>query len=477
MSALTTHPLEALLQQRWAVRLSDSAAQTTPQVQTTEPGGDVRCALGQGERRWLRSGDWRVYARTGSASGDGERLATFTCADGSQVHATVDEAGSVNVPFSFADAYDAYVSEDWRDASENRRLSPTALNAFYKAKALIPRRVQLAARRRLIRLQGVPEFPAWPSDPSVSRLLAFFAGCTLRAAGLQEGAFRWFWPETNRAAVILTHDVESEDGIRRVLALADLEEEHGFRSSFNFGAWYDIDPGILSDLTARGFEVGMHGLTHDRQLFASRAAFEERLPALTRLAASLGAVGFRSPATHRVFSWLAELPVEYDCTLPNSDPYEPQPGGCCSIWPFMIGPVVELPYTLPQDHTLLTLLGRRTPSLWLEQAVALAGQYGLIQCVSHPDAGYLGDADKRAIYSDFLAGLAEQSDLWRALPREVAAWWRWRASAPDSADAGFSTGFARLSDGVDVEFSPPGDANGRTTRTGSSPDGTTGIRD
>ena len=71
----------------------------------------------------------------------------------------------------------------------------------------------------------------------------------------------------------------------------------------------------------------MHGLTHDRRLFSSRAAFEERLAPLAELAGRLGAVGFRSPATHRVFDWLAELPVEYDSTIPNSDPYEPSPEG------------------------------------------------------------------------------------------------------------------------------------------------------
>ena len=74
------------------------------------------------------------------------------------------------------------------------------------------------------------------------------------------------------------------------------------------------------------------------------------------MAERLGVEGFRSPATHRVNAWLADLPVSYDCTVPMSDPYEPQPGGCCSPWPFFIGSVVELPYTIPQDHTTFTLL-------------------------------------------------------------------------------------------------------------------------
>jgi hypothetical protein len=199
----------------------------------------------------------------------------------------------------------------------------------------------------------------------------------------------------------------------------------------------------------------MHGLVHDRTLFSSREAFDASLPALGDLAKRLGAVGFRSPATHRVFDWLAELPVEYDCTIPNSDPYEPQPGGCCSVWPFFVGPVVELPYTLPQDHTLLTLLRRRSPDVWLEQAARIEAEYGLVQCVTHPDRGYLAEPEKRSIYAAFLEGLAEREGLWRALPREIAAWWRRRAGG-DDRDGESRTGTVSLrGEAAFADFEPP----------------------
>jgi peptidoglycan/xylan/chitin deacetylase (PgdA/CDA1 family) len=448
------HPLDELLRPAWPTRLEDA------------PGGSndgasrIVCVPGDGPPSWLRSRAWRLYVRSSEvpARAAGDAIATFVREDGSETCAVLEESsGNVVVPFSLRDAYASYVSEGWRGGEPSRGLSERTLATFYRAKALIPRRLQLAARRRLIRRQGVPTFPVWPCDTSVSALARFYATCALRLTGMDEGQFTWFWPDGHHAAVVLTHDVEDVGGIRRVLELADLEEERGFRSSFNFGAWYEIDPGILRELNDRGFEVGMHGLTHDRALFASRESFEERLPALAALADRLGAVGFRSPATHRVFSWLAELPVDYDCTMPNSDPYEPIPGGCCTVWPFSIGPVVELPYTLPQDHTLLTLLGHRSPELWLEQAAAIEREYGLIQCVSHPDPGYLGDADKRAIYAAFLEGLAERDGLWRALPREAASWWRLRATS-DPTSSGVSLGTASLRTGENslAAFSPPG---------------------
>lgn len=168
----------------------------------------------------------------------------------------------------------------------------------------------------------------------------------------------------------------------------------------------------------------MHGLRHDRSLFSSRAAFDAQRPELATLAARLGAEGFRSPSTFRVFDSIGELPISYDVSIPHSDPFEPQPGGCCSLWPFFIGDVVELPYTLPQDYTLFTLLGHHSPSLWIEQADRIVQEHGLIQVLSHPDHGYLGEAGNRDRYREFLVALSERDEIWKPLPRELAAWWR-----------------------------------------------------
>lgn len=446
---VTGQALELLLRPLWPAGIEETPAESGA-------GSRLVCLPGRGAPRWLRARDWSVFASVDGPGPDGEPLASFALDGGGSRETVLTPAGDVVVPFSLGEAHRAYVAEQWRAGSALPHLSERSLDAFYRVKALIPRRLQLAARRRLIRRQGVPDFPAWPLDTSVSRLLRFYAGCALRAAQRSEAEFLWFWPESFRAAVVLTHDVESDEGVRLALDLAELEEQHGFRSSFNFGAWYrELDPGVLRELSSRGFEIGMHGLTHDRQLFSSRETFEARLQPLAELAERLGAVGFRSPATHRVVEWLGELPIEYDCTIPNSDPYEPQPGGCCSVWPFFLGDVVELPWTLPQDHTLLTLLGHRSADLWLAQAAAVEREHGLIQCLSHPDRGYLADADKRAVYSEFLSGLAERPGLWRALPRDVARWWRRRADATEPG-GDIRRGTARLGDTVlDVALDPP----------------------
>jgi hypothetical protein len=390
---------------------------------------DARAGDGPGWE-WLRAGDWRLPTRPRADRGAAGAIAeSFQLDSGAIVNALkLAENGSVFVPFDFDEAYGNYVTEAWREnASDLRVLSDSQLTFYYRVKRLLPSEFWLTLRRVFIRLGKPPAFPAWPLERGVERLLRFYALCQLLAADAEQASFQWFWPQRYHAALILTHDIESEEGMRLALELADLEQERGLRSSFNVvGAQYEIDHGILHDLRERGFEIGLHGLHHDRSLFSSREEFERQLPALVEAAQCLGAEGFRSPATYRVLEWLPELPFAYDCTVPHSDPYEPQPGGCCSLWPYMIGRIVELPYTLPQDHTLFTLLHKRSVEPWLDQVRSIEQRFGLIQCPSHPDRGYLGDPDKRAIYCELLDAVAERERLWKALPREVADWWRRR---------------------------------------------------
>jgi peptidoglycan/xylan/chitin deacetylase (PgdA/CDA1 family) len=399
---------------------------------------------------WLVNGDWRLFARPArELVTGGEELARFELPDGSSVSASADPARtSVFLPFDPAEAYVNYVAERWFPGSAQRRLTARQLNLFYRTKRYIPRRLQIHARRLLIRRQGLPEFPCWPLDLNLSRLLHFYAYCMVSAQGRTEASFRWFWPDTNQGALILTHDVETAEGLRLAVEIADLEQEHGLRSSFNVGGWYDVDPGVVGELVGRGFEIGLHGLHHDRSLFSSRAAFERQKPELARLAERFDARGFRSPATHRVFDWLSELPVSYDCSIPHSDPFEPQPGGCCSLWPFFNGDVVELPYTLPQDYTLFTLLGERTPDIWLRQVDAIVREHGLVQALTHPDPGYLGSLPNRQRYAEFLSVVAERDELWTPLPREAADWWRARDSA---SETGAATGLGTIRIGASVE--------------------------
>ena len=63
----------------------------------------------------------------------------------------------------------------------------------------------------------------------------------------------------------------------------NIEEKYGFRSSFNFVAGdYQVPEELLNELQTRGFEVGIHGLHHDGNIFRSRKVFEEQQHRSTR---------------------------------------------------------------------------------------------------------------------------------------------------------------------------------------------------
>jgi glycosyltransferase involved in cell wall biosynthesis len=299
-----------------------------------------------------------------------------------------------------------------------------AIHAYYALKPLLPRRTQLTIRRGYARVQARRTFPAWPAEPLlVERREAELRRRVADAPGGRVPLVN-YWPDGLRYAVVLTHDVEGPAGLANIDRVREVERRHGFVSSWNFVAeQYPIPNGLFDALRADGCEIGLHGIRHDDSLFRERATFERDLPAIRRYLADWGAVGFRSPATHRNADWMAELPVLYDSSFPDTDPFEPQPGGCCSILPFRFGNVVELPITLIQDHTLWEIL--RDPGIdrWVHKSRWIMRHHGLVNVIVHPD--YVCPA-RLELYDRFLAFVAAQPGGWHALPRDVALWWRQR---------------------------------------------------
>jgi hypothetical protein len=141
----------------------------------------------------------------------------------------------------------------------------------------------------------------------------------------------------------------------------------------------------------------------------------------------LNAVGFRSPLTMRNPEWMQALQIEYDLSFFDTDPYEPMPGGTMSIWPFILGRFVELPYTLMQDCTLTTILGETTPRLWLQKVDFIERYHGMVLVSTHPD--YLSDPVTWKVYADFLQAMRRRGGYWHALPMDIARWWRTRSDA------------------------------------------------
>lgn len=306
-----------------------------------------------------------------------------------------------------------------------------ALRAYYALKPLIPRRAQLAMRRAYARRQAARPFPSWPVEPLLVEHQHSQFRRRLRESGAERIPFVSFWPEGRRFAAVLTHDVEGPAGIALIPRVREIERRHGLRSAWYFVAEaYAIDPAVFERLRAEGCEVGLHGIHHDGKLFASRERFEAELPKIHRYLAEWDAVGFRSPATHRNADWMHELGCLYDSSFSDTAPFEPQAGGCCSIFPYLLDGLVELPMTLEMDHTLWEIMRDVDAAHWIRKADWVAANHGLVNLLVHPD--YLTDTRREACYDVFLMHLAAMEGAWHALPREVAAWWKAREGLADA---------------------------------------------
>jgi peptidoglycan/xylan/chitin deacetylase (PgdA/CDA1 family) len=317
------------------------------------------------------------------------------------------------------------------------RLSPMK-RLYYELKPYLPRRLTVQLRRLVQSRQPVSAL-GWPVEPRYAAFQWEVLRQVLVISGRPAIHYKPFWPQNRCFALILTHDIETARGQDFVRRVANLEEKLGFRSSFNFiGEKYPLDQQLISELRQRGFEIGLHGLKHDGKLFSSLQEFNQRAERINLCLKQMEAVGFRSPLTHRQPEWMQALDILYDSSFFDTDPYEPIPGGVMSIWPFLLGRFVELPYTLAQDHTLATVLGETTPRLWLEKIEFIACYRGMALLNTHPD--YLLQPAVWNIYVKFLRALKARQDYWHDLPREAARWWRARL------DGGQASAVARLID-------------------------------
>lgn len=363
-------------------------------------------------------GDWsRARAIVGR---DGEHVASIWRR----------EDGSVLLPFDPDEVCESYWSERYVEllrSEASRRTQRGAMQTYYRVRGLLPRKAQIWLRRRYASRQARTPFPSWPIETALHDFFDLIAAIMTDVAGEPLPRIA-AWPDGHTWALVLTHDVETADGLARVDPIVELERELGLRSSWNFvPRRYEVDDTRVRELIDAGCEVGVHGLYHDGRDLESRERLRERLPGMRAAAERWNAVGFRSPATHRRWELMPMLGFDYDSSYPDTDPFEPQGGGCCTWLPFFDQEMVELPMTMPQDHTLFVILRNRDETAWVEKADFLRARGGMALIDTHPD--YLRDDRIRGAYGRLLERYASDKSAWKPLPREVSAWWRRRTSS------------------------------------------------
>ena len=306
---------------------------------------------------------------------------------------------------------------------------------YYRVKPFIPQSLRTALRRRLALRLRSSVADVWPIMPGSERPPENWPG----------------WPGGKKFAVVLTHDVEGQAGLDKCKDLMRREIELGFRSSFNFipEGDYEVPRELREELRQNGFEVGIHDLKHDGRLFASRREFSQRAIQVNRYLAEWNAVGFRSAFMLHKLDWFHELNIEYDTSTFDTDPFEPEPEGLHTIFPFWVPApraqksdpssdirhsagsacgYVELPYTLPQDFTLFLLLREQTIDIWLRKLDWIAQHGGMALVDVHPDYlcfdGAMPGPREYPVshYKSLLEYVSRQYDgaFWNTTPREVA---------------------------------------------------------
>jgi hypothetical protein len=80
--------------------------------------------------------------------------------------------------------------------------------------------------------------------------------------------------------------------------------------------------------------------------------------------------------------------------------------------------------TMPQDHTVLEILGRRDVAIWYEKADWIKLHSGIILLTVHPD--YINTAERLRLFEQFLSYMMRDGEGWHALPVEIAKRWRQR---------------------------------------------------
>ncbi|MFX0197122.1 MAG: hypothetical protein ACFFCW_13425 [Candidatus Hodarchaeota archaeon] len=292
---------------------------------------------------------------------------------------------------------------------------------YYHLRPMIPRNLQILVRRKLISFKRVLHHDIWPIDEQAAIPPDGWPG----------------WPDHKKFALVLTHDVETVAGQEKCQHLIQLEKELGFRSCFYFvPERYKVSRDLLYSTVNQGFEVGVHGLYHDGKLYQSLKTFKKRAIRINHYLKEWGAVGFRSPSSHHNLDWIHELNIKYDASTFDTDPFEPQSDGVAIIFPFWVQGntgqrgYIELPYTLPQDHTLFILLKEKNSTVWQKKLDWIAEKGGMALLNVHPD--YMNFNRKKLrvdeypaeYYVQFLEHIKVKFKglYWHVLPRDIARW-------------------------------------------------------
>jgi len=246
-------------------------------------------------------------------------------------------------------------------------------------------------------------FPGWPLDLSVDFLHDLSSVEAENTAALTP------------TPVLLTHDIDSEEGFQNLTDhFLDIEESFGARSTnFIVPCAWPINFSLLEDVIRRGHHIGIHGYDHSNVTpFAAEKDRTWRLAAARHLIKRFNVMGYRSPSLLRTRPLLRDLSSRYgfDSSIPTSGGMFPTPNnGCASARPFEIDGIMALPLTLPRDGSLrfMGYSSKYILRLWMHLAHGISRARGIVVLLTHCENGFSGNPAMRSVYGRFLKHISE----------------------------------------------------------------------
>lgn len=344
------------------------------------------------------------------------------------------EAGCTHLPFDLGEVLANLRLERYvQDGTLSRPgfIHPLLRSLYYTVRPYLSDSVRGMMKRRSLRGWQDIRFPKWPVDRTVEELLREILLFLLKNNGGAAIPFIWFWPDGATGCIVMTHDVETVAGRNACARLMDMDDSCGIKASFQIvpEGRYEVDLSFIDNILLRGFEMNVQDLNHDGRLFEDHEEFHRRAERINRYARLYGASGFRSAVMYRNADWLEALDVSYDMSVPNVAHLDPQRGGCCTVMPYFIGDILELPLTTTQDYMLFEILRGCSLDLWKTQTELILEENGLASFLVHPD--YLRTSSEIKLYRnllEYLRSLSTERNVWLALPRHINSWWRQRSA-------------------------------------------------
>ena len=350
--------------------------------------------------------------------------------------ASIDARGQLVVHFDVSGTIQGILREDYHQGFE-----PTAEMRLPFNYSRLPCWVKSLGRR--LRSSSIAQPPEIPfPDLALPYIVSWLKRFSqLASSGAPDGknvsaATATKWPAGNQAALVITHDVDTDWIFRHTSWLnriCQLEERFGLR-----GAWYCVpwnsrnragEAGMRA-LQERGCELGCHGYNHDAKFpLLTGKAFQKRMDYVKHFGDRWQMRGFRSEWLYRTPEFLTAIAAhfDYDSSVPAVNPLFSRRtfNGCGSCLPYQThGGLWEIPLSVPMDEDR-HLLGGDDSVFWsqlVERAEQVIDYGGLVVMTLHPQPHQMANERVFGQVEMVLERIATRSGLWLARPAEVIDW-------------------------------------------------------